>query len=125
MRQRQSNSINTRQIAALFGACGIILGAFGAHALKNKLEINHSIDTWETAVLYHLIHSVAILFIADRNFRFQRAIAWLWSGGILLFSGSLYLLSSLQWKSMGPITPIGGLLFIIGWALLLAPQKSD
>ena len=73
-------------------------------------------ETWRTAVLYHLLHGVVLYFLAVtggpvRAWRFMAA-------GILCFSGSLYLLSTLHWKWLGPVTPAGGVCFLIGWGLL-------
>ena len=110
---------------AFLGAIGVALGAFGAHGLEGKLQPNQ-LSTWETAVKYQLIHVVVILLLLLSN-QSQTMIgpAAFFLAGIILFSGSLYLLSSSSiigidsWKSvLGPVTPIGGLCFIIGWLFL-------
>ena len=112
--------------ASVFGAIAVMAGAFGAHALKavlNPLQL----QTWQTAVQYNFYHVFALLFLAalaNGNQSLTTASYYLFSFGIVLFSGSLYLLScreALGWdwlRIMGPITPIGGLLFIAGWVTL-------
>ena len=108
-------------IAGLFGFTGVALGAFGAHALKETLILHSSATTWQTAVLYHLVHSVALLAVGRGAFAGSTAIVWvarLWAAGIVLFSGSLYWLSLGGPKFLGPLTPVGGLAFLLGWALV-------
>lgn len=111
--------------AAIFGLIAVILGAFGAHGLKDKIS-SESLENWKTAVDYQFYHTFALLFLAT----FSRAknglinISYLsFTIGIFLFCGSLYLLStreitSLSTTVLGPITPIGGLFFIVGWISL-------
>jgi uncharacterized membrane protein YgdD (TMEM256/DUF423 family) len=112
-----------RQIAAIFGTIAVIFGAFGAHALKAQLSIS-ALENWKTAVNYQFVHALALLLLATLPANtFIRLSAWFFGIGILLFSGSLYLLSlsgilSINSGSIGPITPIGGLCFIIGWIFL-------
>jgi len=113
-------------------AIAVALGAMGAHFLKSKLEsgliTETNLQTFETAVKYHIYHSIALLTIAllaDKlsNNLLSKA-GYCFMAGIILFSGSLYLLSSgtllglpnLRW--LGPVTPIGGLCFISGWVLI-------
>jgi uncharacterized membrane protein YgdD (TMEM256/DUF423 family) len=108
--------------AGVFGALGVALGAFGAHALKPTLESAGRTDVWETAVLYHLLHAVALLIVG--NWReatggLGAKVAWCWSLGIVLFSGSLYWLSLGGPRFLGPITPLGGLAFIAGWIVVI------
>lgn len=112
--------------SAAFGLLAVVLGAFGAHALEARLSAEQQ-ATWETAVHYQFFHALALMgvaLLAERHG--NRALTWAgWCfvAGILCFSGSLYLLSwGLQgWSGvLGPITPIGGLLFIAGWAVLFA-----
>lgn len=120
----------TKQIiltASVFGAIAVMAGAFGAHALKSVLN-PLQLQTWQTAVQYNFYHVFALLFLATltqgNNNGLSYASYLLFTFGILLFSGSLYLLSCrevLGWnwlRIMGPITPIGGLLFIAGWVTL-------
>jgi uncharacterized membrane protein YgdD (TMEM256/DUF423 family) len=109
----------------LFGLLGVVLGAFGAHGLEGKIS-DASLDNYKTAVSYQFYHTFAILYLAT----FSRAKNGLinfsflaFTVGILLFSGSLYLLSTreitqLSSSMLGPITPIGGLCFILGWISL-------
>lgn len=108
-------------IAALLGASGVMLGAFGAHALRARL--GSGLSTWDTAVTYHLIHAVALLAVAvllrsATDAGLLRAAGWSMAFGVLLFSGSLYLLALDGPRWLGPITPLGGLGFIVGWILL-------
>jgi uncharacterized membrane protein YgdD (TMEM256/DUF423 family) len=108
--------------AALLGACGVALGAFGAHALRGRLP-PELLATWQTAVQYHLLHSVTLLALglfATASGRSVRLPALLFCGGILLFSGSLYLLAGAGQRWAGPLTPLGGLLLIAGWLALLS-----
>ena len=115
------------QIAGVFGAAGVTLGAFGAHALKARLT-PEQLSTWETAVLYHLLHSVVILALglyAEATDRPVQPAAALFSAGILLFSGSLYGLALGGPRLLGPVTPLGGLCFIAGWIALLWLARSS
>jgi uncharacterized membrane protein YgdD (TMEM256/DUF423 family) len=117
--------------ATLFGATGVILGAFGAHALKAQLGPT-AIQTWQTAVLYQLVHALALLAVgiwlkqtagADRLLGLA-ALAF--AAGVVLFSGSLYGLTLGASRWLGPVTPLGGLAFIVGWLTLLAAAlRSD
>jgi uncharacterized membrane protein YgdD (TMEM256/DUF423 family) len=112
--------------AAIFGALAVVAGAFGAHGLQGLLTPKY-LDVWHTAVQYQFYHVFALLFlviIATENNKAVNACYYLFTLGIIFFSGSLYLLSCselLGWDwliIMGPITPIGGLLFIAGWIVL-------
>lgn len=107
------------KLAAAFGFMGVVLGAFGAHALQPLLMANSTLAIWQTAVFYQLVHAVAMLWAADR----KPLIARFWAAGIVFFSGSLYLLALTNIKWLGAITPIGGILFLVGWALLFKPGK--
>ncbi len=111
-------------IGSCFAALGVIFGAFAAHTLQPVMTSTQA-HSFETGVKYQLIHSLAILLMAilykissQQIFKYS---AYLFTAGILLFSFSLYLLSLKQlfgissWTFLGPITPIGGLLFICGW----------
>ncbi len=119
--------------AALIGALAIILGAFGAHALKEILPPN-TLVTYETAVRYQFYHVVALLLTGILYKEFpNKLLKWagmLFIAGIVLFSGSLYLLVYLQtteivgYRGIGAITPIGGTLFISGWVVLALGVKS-
>ncbi len=107
---------------ALSAATSIVLGAFGAHALKGKLSIS-SQATFETAVHYQMTHSLGLLLVGVLMLVLGVKTPWLtaaWSFtvGIFLFSGSLYGLALLGWRWLGPVTPVGGALFIVGWLAL-------
>jgi uncharacterized membrane protein YgdD (TMEM256/DUF423 family) len=102
------------RIAALFGASGVVLGAFGAHGLKAVLAANQAMEVWHTASFYHLLHAVVLLWAHARRLAFR-----LFALGILVFSGSLYVLAVSGLKWLGAITPLGGLLLIAGWLALL------
>ncbi|WP_428235588.1 DUF423 domain-containing protein [Gracilimonas sp.] len=107
-------------VAAFLLAIAVAAGAFGAHALKNTLSAER-IETWQTAVQYHAWHALGLMLIALIGAQFQMVVTWpasLILSGILIFSGSLYILclSGASW--LGAITPIGGVAFIAGWILL-------
>lgn len=118
--------------AAIFGAIAVILGAFGAHSLK-RIIAESQLEIWHTAVQYQFYHTFALLFLATFG-RFKNSIinfsAWCFVAGIVFFSGSLYLLAlnpilNLNVSLLGPITPIGGLFFILGWLSLLLAAVKD
>jgi len=111
------------RIAALFGACGVALGAFGSHGLRPLLEANQTMEVWRTASVYHLMHAMVLLALAGFVERRRLSIG-LFASGILIFSGSLYVLAVSQLKWLGAITPLGGLLLIAGW-VSLAFNRSD
>lgn len=108
------------RIAAVLGFLGVALGAFGAHGLRSMLEANGRVDVWQTAVFYHLVHAVALLAVASSPLRpGMRLVGWSWLAGVLLFSGSLYLLAILNQPWLGAITPLGGVSFLVGWGCLV------
>ena len=112
--------------AALLGALGVTLGAFGAHGLQTRLSIEQ-LESWDTAVRYHLLHSVALLALALFAAVSGRSIqlpGWLFSLGILFFSGSIYLLLLTGQRWLGPVTPLGGLCLIAGWLSLVSLARS-
>lgn len=117
------------QFSAISGLIAVALGAFGAHALKAKLTDSGLLDTFQTAVSYQFYHTLALLAIAIIAMKFPST--WLhYSGysmilGILLFSGSLYILCLTGMKWLGAITPLGGLAFILGWLFLLLATMRD
>jgi uncharacterized membrane protein YgdD (TMEM256/DUF423 family) len=115
------HSAKTANIAsAVLGALSIALGAFGAHALESLLVSTGRSDTWETATLYHLAHSVLLIWLASQKPWEEARAAWTCLfAGVVLFSGSLYLLCLTQVGWLGAITPIGGVLMIAGWLLLI------
>jgi len=112
-----------RFTGACLAALAVGLGAFGAHAFKHHLETTGMVDVWEKAHLYHLAHALALYALAStRYFTLGPSICFF--VGILFFSGSLYglALSDLRW--LGPITPLGGASFIIGWVWLAIASKN-
>lgn len=123
---------NTLVLGALFMMTGVVLGAFGAHGLKEYLS-DYGLDIYNKGVLYQFLHGISLILTALLSvfLKFKgKLITILFSLGILCFSGSLYLLAIFEassWKSiLGPITPIGGMLFIMGWlSLILSIIKSD
>jgi len=107
------------RLAGVFGFVGVALGAFGAHGLRERLS-PHMLDVYKTGVLYHLIHAVALLAVAlgaERLAR-PRAVAALWTAGIVIFSGSLYALAITGATALGAVAPMGGLLLMAGWVTL-------
>jgi uncharacterized membrane protein YgdD (TMEM256/DUF423 family) len=113
------------RIAGIMGFLGVSLGAFGAHGLKDLLAANATAAIWEKAVLYHLIHAVVLFIIAGRQpFRQGPFLAFLL--GMLVFSGSLYVLAVTNIRWLGAITPIGGVSFLVGWAWLsVGPRQPS
>lgn len=107
------------RLAAGLAAAGVVLGALGAHGqLHDRLVARGSLGTWETAVFYHLIHAIALWALAPRFPGRAPAAAWCLLSGLLLFSGSLYVLALARVPALGPVTPLGGLAFIAGWVAL-------
>ena len=119
--------------ASILGLLAVVAGAFAAHGLKQYLT-PQQLEIWHTGVQYQFYHVFALLFLAvfaKQGGKFANAAYYLFTFGIVFFSGSLYLLACrelLGWRwliVMGPITPLGGLLFIAGWATLaLAAFKN-
>jgi uncharacterized membrane protein YgdD (TMEM256/DUF423 family) len=113
------------QLAALLGGLTVAIGAFGAHGLRPMLEASGRFDTFETAVRYQFYHTLAllavgVLAVARPELRGPLGTtAWLWLGGIVLFSGSLYVLCFTGITKLGAVAPLGGLLLIAGWVRLL------
>jgi len=102
------------------GFLAVAAGAFGAHGLKNRLPPD-LLAIFETGARYHLIHALALLAAAwmiGRGAAPARIASWLLLAGIVLFSGSLYALALSGVRSLGAVTPLGGLCFLAGWALL-------
>jgi len=116
-------------LGALGGAIAVALGAFGAHALKAKLPVE-TLSVFQTGVQYQMIHSLALIAVGlwierqpDLNLLIYAAAAFLF--GIVCFSGSLYALALGGPRWLGPVTPLGGTLFIVGWLLLAAAALSQ
>ena len=120
-------------VACISGVLAVSLGAFGAHALKSQVAAA-DLQVWETAVTYQFYHTLALVFLSTFS-RFKRGLvnlsSWFFTLGILLFSGSLYLLATKGLMNipelilLGPITPIGGIFFILGWISLLLAALKD
>src|SRR5438046_7172033 len=109
-------------IGSILGFLGVVFGAFGAHALRSRLS-PEMLAVFETAVRYQMYHAFAILIVAAAighigATRLLVAAGWVFLAGILLFSGSLYALAFTGVGMLGAITPIGGVLFLVGWACL-------
>ena len=113
------------RVAAVLGFLAVALGAFGAHGLRDLLIQNHTATIWEKAVFYHFVHAVMLFMLGGRT----PLQAGPWScflAGILVFSGSLYLLAVTNLKWLGAITPIGGVSFLVGWVwLAITPMAKD
>jgi len=131
----QSN--NWLKTTGIFGVLAVALGAFGAHGLTNKLT-ETQIHTFETGSEYHFYHTLALLGVVllmkqqHSHKKMLNRAAWAFALGIILFSGSLYLLackSILHIENfaaiIGPVTPLGGLSFIIGWIMLILSGNND
>jgi len=110
-------------VAGAMGALGVVLGAFGAHGLKDRLSPDLLI-TFEVGVRYHMYHAIALMAAAlamdnDVRARWLGRACWAWTIGIVIFSGSLYALALTNTRWLGAITPIGGGAFIVGWCFLV------
>jgi uncharacterized membrane protein YgdD (TMEM256/DUF423 family) len=124
-----------KRAAGFLGLSGVTLGAVGAHALKARLTAAGMYEAWTTAVQYHLVHAVAVLVIAligatngntsASRPRALKTAGWAWILGVVLFSGSLYAMALGGPRWLGPVTPLGGLAFLVGWACLLIPAPSS
>jgi len=116
--------MNWGAIAAVLLALAVILGAFGAHGLKDRLDALATASIWEKAAFYHFIHALGILVVSIipstplLTRQSTEVVCWLLFIGILVFSGSLYVLAITGNRTLGAITPIGGVAFIVGWLWL-------
>ncbi len=121
-------------LGACFAAVAVVLGAFGAHALKEKISVQQ-LQVFETGVKYQFYHALALIVVGLMIDKYASPslnyAAGFFTAGILLFSGSLYLLSTIDInglssikKILGPITPLGGLCFILGWISLIIASKK-
>lgn len=113
-------------IAGILGLTGVALGAMGAHQLEPTLTQRGMLHAWETGSRYHIIHAVALLALAGwqqaRGAAASSAATWAarcWMVGTLLFSGSLYLLALGGPRWLGPVTPLGGVALLAGWACVV------
>jgi len=113
-------------LGSVLMALAVALGALGAHTLKSQIS-DTLLDSYKTGVLYHLIHALALVVIgvlANADSKINYALpAWIMFAGILFFSGSIYLLSTreisgLELSFLGPVTPVGGLMFMAAWIIL-------
>ena len=108
-------------VGALAAFIGVALGAFGAHGLRSRVS-SEMLAVFETGVRYHMYHAFAILIVALALARIDgwliRAAGWLFTVGIVIFSGSLYALALSGATILGAVTPIGGLAYLLGWACL-------
>jgi len=108
---------------ATLGALGVMIGAFGAHAWRASLEAQQRMETFETAVKYQFYHALALLLVGVLMYNFHhrllKYVSWSMIIGILIFSGSLYVLCWTQNAKWGAVTPVGGVLLILGWGLLI------
>ena len=109
------------RLASLFMFMAVALGAFGAHALKNKLSTDMLI-IFETGVRYQVYHALSLFFVSWLSQvhlnSYVTAAGWAFTIGISIFSGSLYILSLSGVKGWGAVTPLGGLAFLVGWLLI-------
>jgi uncharacterized membrane protein YgdD (TMEM256/DUF423 family) len=107
-------------LGALNGLLAVGAGAFGAHGLRSRGVDDHLIEVWKTGAQYHMYHALALLLIARISVERPAAhwAGWAMLVGIVLFSGSLYAMTLTGQTRLGAITPLGGLGFLVGWALL-------
>ncbi|MGG0239544.1 DUF423 domain-containing protein [Bacillus rhizoplanae] len=108
-------------LGCIAAALAVALGAFGAHGLEGKISAK-MLDVWKTGVTYQMFHAGGLFVVALLMDKIQSSLVsaagWCMVAGIILFSGSLYALSTTGMKFLGPITPLGGVAFIVGWVLL-------
>jgi len=117
------NNQLARKIAAIFGFFGVLFGAFGAHFLRSFLDQLGAVGIWQTAVRYHLVHSVVLLVLSGWR-PLPRLAYYLILIGVMVFSGSLYALALTNFKWFGAIAPLGGIGVLCGW-LALALARGD
>ncbi|HQH71704.1 MAG TPA: DUF423 domain-containing protein [bacterium] len=117
-------------IACVAGGLGVALGAFAAHGLRDRLE-PRMLEIFETGVRYQMVHALALLTVSLSGSslwpsHWTPSACWAWTFGILVFSGSLYLLAVTGLRWLGAITPLGGIAFIAGWiCLAIAALKGE
>ena len=117
------SSTTAQRLAALAGFLAVALGAFGAHGWKAVLEKNGTLAVWQTAALYHLVHAVVLLVLAQKAAVARVSFA-LFGAGIVVFSGSLYALAVTNVKWLGAITPLGGVCLLAGWLALVWKPRA-
>jgi uncharacterized membrane protein YgdD (TMEM256/DUF423 family) len=119
--------MNFMFIGSLFGFFCVVLGAFAAHGLKHSFT-SYQIDIWQTAVFYQFVHAIAIIIVSilhmKKPIKYLDIAGYSFVVGTILFSGSLYLLAFTQIKLFGMLTPIGGMLFLVGWGFLAYSAKK-
>ncbi|MCM3764087.1 DUF423 domain-containing protein [Neobacillus niacini] len=116
-------------IGAINAFLAVALGAFGAHGLKDKLDA-HYLDIWKTGVQYQMFHATGLMVVALLLGKAATSSLFTWSGwlmlaGIILFSGSLYVLSLTKIGPLGAITPIGGVCFLAAWVLMILGAMKE
>lgn len=115
-------------LGAIYGLLGVALGAFGAHALKARLA-GDALAVWHTAVQYHFWHALALLAVGllalQRPSTALNVAGAAFALGVLLFSGSLYALALTGVRGLGAVTPIGGVLLLVGWGALVWAVIAD
>ncbi len=112
-------------LGALFGGVAVALGAFGAHALRSRLE-PRDLEIFETGVRYQMYHALALLaaaWLLERGIAQAGGAAWGFTVGTLIFSGSLYVMVFSGQRWLGAVTPIGGVAFIVGWVFLMLAAR--
>lgn len=110
-------------LGAINALIAVALGAFGAHGLEGKLS-EKMLDVWKTGVTYQMFHALGLLVVGLLVGKFENVSSFTWAGwlmfiGIILFSGSLYALSTTGIKFFGPITPLGGVAFLVAWLMVV------
>jgi uncharacterized membrane protein YgdD (TMEM256/DUF423 family) len=115
---------SARRIAGTLGFAGVLFGAFGAHILQQRLQTSGTAEFWQTGMLYNLVHAVALLALSGWKPVPSRAFNLI-LGGVIIFSGSLYLLALTNVRWLGAITPIGGLGMLSGWVVLVFSKREE
>lgn len=118
------------RVSAVVGFLAVALGAFGAHGLKDVLARHETTATWQTAVLYHLVHAAVLLALTlgpgtAGNRGWRAGPWWCFALGLLVFSGSLYVLGVTGIRGLGAVTPIGGVLLLAGWGWLALQGRRE
>jgi uncharacterized membrane protein YgdD (TMEM256/DUF423 family) len=111
------------RLTAILGFLAVTLGAFGAHGLGPTLRRNGTESVWETAVFYHFVHTLVLLWLAGRA-PLLKGPWYAFAIGILVFSGTLYALAITNVRWLGAVTPIGGVSFLVGWVWLAVSAKD-
>jgi len=117
-------------LGALLAFVAVVLGAFGAHILRERLGVSErDLATWQTGVQYHAMHAIALILVgllaAHSSSRLLRTAGWLFVAGIAIFGGSLYVLVLAQQRWLGAVTPLGGLSFMAGWICLALGVRAE